>query len=56
MVDCNASFYFCSVLGSIFGTLTVNTGHVNTREGGTSIHYLHGYVPPKGVLILNLLI
>ena len=56
VVDCNARFYFCSVLGSIFGTLTVNTGHVNTRGRGSSIHYLHGYVPPKRVLILNLLI
>ena len=25
-------------------------------EGGTPIHYLYGYVPPKGVVILKLLI
>ena len=24
--------------------------------GGTPIHYLYGYVPPKGVVILKLLI
>ena len=24
--------------------------------GGTPIHYLYGYVPPKGVVILTLLI
>ena len=29
VVDCNTRFYFCSVLGSIFGRLTVNTGHVS---------------------------
>ena len=27
-----------------------------TRVGGTSIHYLYGYVPPNGVMILKLLI
>ena len=26
------------------------------RGGGTPIHYLYGYVPPKGVVILKLLI
>ena len=25
-------------------------------RGGTPIHYLYGYVPPKGVMILKLLI
>ena len=25
-------------------------------RGGTPIHYLYGYVPPKGVVILKLLI
>ena len=31
---------------------------INTRGGGgpTPIHYLYGYVPPKGVVILKLLI
>ena len=24
--------------------------------GGTAIHYLYGFVPPNGVVILNLLI
>ena len=28
----------------------------NTRGGGTPIHYLYGYVPPNGVVILKLLI
>ena len=28
---------------------------VHTR-GGTPIHYLYGYVPPKGVVILKLLV
>ena len=27
-----------------------------TRVGGTPIHYLYGYVPPNGVMILKLLI
>ena len=27
-----------------------------TRGGGTPIHYLYGYVPPNGVVILKLLI
>ena len=27
-----------------------------TRGGGTPIHYLYGYVPPKGVVILKLLV
>ena len=26
------------------------------RGGGTPIHYLYGYVPPKGVVILKLLV
>ena len=26
------------------------------RGGGTPIHYLYGYVPPNGVVILKLLI
>ena len=26
------------------------------REGGTPIHYIYGYVPPNGVVILKLLI
>ena len=29
---------------------------VETRGGGTPIHYLYGYVPPNGVVILKLLI
>ena len=28
----------------------------NTRGGSTPIHYLYGYVPPNGVVILKLLI
>ena len=28
----------------------------NARGGGTPINYLYGYVPPKGVVILKLLI
>ena len=29
---------------------------VKARGGGTPIHYLYGYVPPNGVVILKLLI
>ena len=28
----------------------------SARGGGTPIHYLYGFVPPKGVVILKLLI
>ena len=28
----------------------------STPGGGTPIHYIYGYVPPKGVVILKLLI
>ena len=31
-------------------------GLVQSRGGGTPIHYLYGYVPPNGVVILKLLI
>ena len=30
--------------------------HKNPARGGTPIHYVYGYVPPKGVVILKLLI
>ena len=30
--------------------------HYEWGGGGTPIHYLYGYVPPKGVVILKLLI
>ena len=37
--------------------LTIQTCLVtNPGGGGTPIHYLYGYVPPKGVVILKLLI
>ena len=29
---------------------------IRSRGGGTAIHYLYGYVPPNGVVILKLLI
>ena len=31
-------------------------GTYQSRGGGTPIHYLYGYVPPNGVVILKLLI
>ena len=33
-----------------------STSWYGTRGGGTPIHYLYGYVPPNGVVILKLLI
>ena len=30
--------------------------HRVAPPGGTPIHYLYGYVPPKGVVILKLLV
>ena len=36
-------------------TLRKKDKNQNTR-GGTPIHYLYGYVPPNGVVILKLLI
>ena len=33
-----------------------NTRLTSTPGGGTPIHYLYGYVPPNGVVILKLLI
>ena len=31
-------------------------GKKTARGGGTPIHYLYGYVPPNGVVILKLLV
>ena len=42
--------------GQGWGEVGIERGRVRTRRGGggTPIHYLHGYVPPKGVMILKL--
>ena len=36
--------------------MTMSKGSVTLPRGGTPIHYLYGYVPPNGVVILKLLI
>ena len=41
---------FSSYVASHVDVLRSNPG------GGTPIHYLYGYVPPKGVVILKLLV
>ena len=49
----------CVVHGPIYGRFTGCdvTGLVcSIPGGGTPIHYLYGYVPPNGVVILKLLI
>ena len=38
----------------VFGQIITDSGL--PPGGGTSKHYLYGYVPPKGVVILKLLI
>ena len=38
------------------GSLRVRIHGVRMYPGGTPIHYLYGYVPPNGVVILKLLI
>ena len=43
----NEQKYFCFCVSAILRS---------PRGGGTPIHYLYGYVPPKGVVILKLLI
>ena len=39
------------MLGGLLACVPITRG-----GGGTPIHYLYGYVPPKGVVILKLLI
>ena len=41
---------------SCYGTYTVVGVTPRGGGGGTPIHYLYGYVPPNGVVILKLLI
>ena len=65
---CNSKFLgeeFCvsSVMNlaykTIFATFTLKgklEHGTSDPGGGTPIHYLYGYVPPKGVVILKLLI
>ena len=45
-------------LEGVVGVAKVDIGWTapQTPGGGTPIHYLYGYVPPKGVVILKLLI
>ena len=41
----------------VLNAVTIVTGkHKPRGGGGTPIHYLYGYVPPNGVVILKLLI
>ena len=49
-------------LEGVVGVAKVDIGWMLLRQGwgggglGTPIHYLYGYVPPNGVVILKLLI
>ena len=44
--------------GRVFNTSNSGSGDLGFKPGGrgTPIHYLYGYVPPNGVVILKLLI
>ena len=44
------------VLDVVYVSVSNFTSYSYPGGGGTPIHYLYGYVPPNGVVILKLLI
>ena len=53
MLQCPSSLKQVNFKTECFSSLPVT---IDPGGGGTPIHFLYGYVPPKGVVILKLLI